>query len=153
MQAFPATVPLIFGMMASSLASVIPNVPTVPSAAAPVQPTAQPTVNQLLPFAPGLRPEEFSVLLVNSIAEKMSALFGVQGNSAPHDRLPQGGGNCNFCGQANHYAHTCETAARYLTESRCKCNQQGRFVLMDGTGIHRGFNENLQQAIDRMSPT
>ena len=125
MQAFPATVPLIFGMMAPSLAPIIPNAPTVPSAAAPVQPTAQPTVNQPLPFAPGLHPEEFSALLANSIAEKMSALFGVQGNSAPHGRLPQGGGNCNFCGQANHYVRTCETAARYLTKSRCKCDQQG----------------------------
>jgi len=45
-----------------------------------------------------------------------------------------------------------DTAARYLNENRFKRDQQGRFVLMDRTGIRCGFDENLQQAIDRLAP-
>jgi len=62
-------------MMAPSLTPIIPVAPTVPPVTLQTQPTIQPTTNQPLPFAPGLRPEEFSTLLANSIAEKMSVLL------------------------------------------------------------------------------
>jgi len=151
-QTLPYSGASLFGIMAPSAAPIVPSAPTIPSAAPQVQTPAPAPANQPLPFAPGLRAEEFSALLANSIAEKMSALWAPQQNSAPRDRPPQGGNNCNFCGQANHYAHNCDTTARYFNENRCKHDQQGRFVLMDGTGIRRGFDENLQQAIDRLAP-
>jgi len=149
-QTIPTSVPSIFGMMAPSLAPVIPVTPTVPPIAPQTQLTIQPTTNQPLPFAPSLQPEEFSTLLTNSITEKMSALLMPQRNSASCDHPSQGGGNCNFCRQTNYYACTCEVAARYLNENRCKQDQQGCFILMNGTGICQGFDENLQQAIDRI---
>jgi len=119
-QTIPTSVPSIFGMMAPSLTPIIPVALTVPPVAPQTQPTIQPTTNQPLPFAFSLRPEEFSTLLANSIAEKMSALLMPQRNSAPRNCPPQGRGNCNFCRQANHYARTCEVVARYLNENRCK---------------------------------
>jgi hypothetical protein len=151
-QTLPYSGASLFGLMGPTPAPIVPSAPIIPLAAPQVQPPAPAPSNQPLPFAPGLRAEEFSTLLANSIAEKMSALLAPQRSSAPRDRPPQGGNNCNFCGQANHYARNCDTAARYLNESRCKRDLQGRFVLMDGTGIRRGPDENLQQAIDRMAP-
>ena len=146
------TVPSIFSIMAPGLVPAPPVPPIVPVAIPQAPPIiAQPAINQPLPFTPGLRPEEFSTLLANSITEKMSALLA-SNTSAPHDHPPQGGGTCNFCGQATHYMHTYEVVAQYLNKNRCKHDQQGCFVLMDGSGIRRGFNENLQQAIDCMSP-
>jgi len=74
-QTLPYSSASLFGMMAPSAAPIVPSVPTIPPTALQVQTPAPVPANQPLPFAPGLRAEEFSALLANSIAEKMSALL------------------------------------------------------------------------------
>jgi len=77
-QTLPYSSTSLFGMMAPSAAPIVPSMPTIPPTAPQVQTPAPVPANQPLPFAPGLRAEEFSALLANSIAEKMSALLAPQ---------------------------------------------------------------------------
>ena len=119
----------LYGLMAPSIA-VAPQPPTVAlilmlqqvtsSAAA-----APPAVDQPLPFTLGVKAEEFSTLLAKAIADKLSPLLSNNRPSTPRDRPPQGGSNCNFCDQGNHFARDCATASRYLTEKWCRKNVRG----------------------------
>ena len=142
------TTPTLFGLAPRAPASAT-QAPVAPAAPQPA-PAVPVSPNQPLPFAPGLRPEDFSTMLANSIADKLSTVFANQ-RSTTRDRAPQG--QCLFCGQPNHYARNCDVAARYITENRCARDAQGRFAMPDGSGIRRAQGETFQQTIDRLAPT
>jgi hypothetical protein len=151
LQHLPTVAPTIFGTMGSS-PTPSPQAPVAPSIAPPFAqvPTSDP--NQPLPFAPGLRPEDFSTMLANTIAEKLGAVFAANRSMPSRDRAPPTGGACLFCGQPNHYARNCDIAARYVNENRCKRDLQGRFIMPDGAFIRRGPGETFQQFVDRTPP-
>src|SRR6202023_353238 len=102
-----------------------------PHIAHPVTPAPPPALpaepTQPLPFMPGLRPEEFSTLIANTIADRLSAFFATNLPMPPRDRAPPVVEACLFCGQHNHYARNCNIAARYINDNRCKQDLQGRF--------------------------
>ena len=127
------TIPLILATSNQFIptpATVQAHIPTI--AAAPVAVSnipALPARGQALPFAPGLSDEVN--LLANSIVEKLRVLIIQNRPTALQDRPAQEGNLCNFCGQGNQYIHSCEMAARYISENCCKRDDSGHLVMMD----------------------
>ena len=65
----------LFSMMAPNIMASM-SVPTVPMIPPPAAAALAPLpVNQPLPFAPGLRPEEFSMMIATTIADKLGAML------------------------------------------------------------------------------
>ena len=65
----------LFSMMAPNIMAsmLVPTVSTIPLSAAP-GPAPLP-LNQPLSFAPGLRPEEFGMMITTTIADKLGAML------------------------------------------------------------------------------
>ena len=68
---------------AAAPAPTLPVMQTIQPQVQPVAPQTAPPINQTLPFAPGLRAEEYSAILANAIAKKLTPLFNNNHQSAP----------------------------------------------------------------------
>ena len=53
------------------------------------------------------------------------------------DRLTQSNATCNFCDELGHFNCECLVAVEYINAGRCRCNQEGRIVLLNGASIPR----------------
>ena len=123
----------------------VPTISTIPPPAAPG--SAPLLVNQSLPFAPGLRPEEFGTMIATTIADKLGVMLNGNRQYLPRNRPPPMG-SCNFCRQVTHYIRSCEDLNWYVADNRCRKDMQGHVVNNDGTIICQGPGETFQQILD-----